>query len=103
MIDPSGEAIFYAHPASLSGGQLDVDANAGCNRPIEHPVENIFWPTGQAPQGHYRVEVVFYARCEDQIATVPFTVRVLVDGKVQTFENTVSSVGDRVEIFEFAR
>lgn len=103
VTDPSGETIFYSHPASASGGKLDVDANARCNNPIDNPVENVFWPAGKAPGGHYKVEVAFYARCENQHSTVPFTVRVLVDGKVRTFHGSVSSAGDRVSIFEFTR
>ena len=29
VVEPSGEDIYYGHPASATGGQLDVDSNAG--------------------------------------------------------------------------
>jgi hypothetical protein len=65
VTDPSGEEIYYAHPTSTSGGQLDHDANAGCNGPADddNPVENIYWPTSGAPAGAYTVWVKVYATC----------------------------------------
>lgn len=58
-IDPSGEQIYFEHKKSASGGDLDVDMNA---RPPYSavPVENIYWPPGRAPAGHYTVFVNHY-------------------------------------------
>ncbi len=66
VVDPSGEEIYYSDPAAESGGQLDHDANAGCNGSAddENPVENIFWPTGGAPRGSYKVWVHVYGACD---------------------------------------
>ena len=50
VVEPSGEEIFYGHPVSATGGQLDLDSNAGCT--LDHKrAENITWPTGKAPIG----------------------------------------------------
>jgi hypothetical protein len=38
---------------STTGGLLDVDCNGASDRLCEHPVENVFWPTGTAPAGTY--------------------------------------------------
>ncbi|HYN88710.1 MAG TPA: hypothetical protein VER55_09275, partial [Ardenticatenaceae bacterium] len=55
VVDPAGEEISYGHPVAQSGGQLDVDANIGCQDDLR--VENVFWPSGGAPTGTYQVEV----------------------------------------------
>jgi len=66
VIDPSGEEIYFAHSTSASGGQLDHDANAGCNGPEDddNPVENIYWPTAGAPAGTYTVWVKVFDTCD---------------------------------------
>ncbi|MDX1440320.1 MAG: hypothetical protein R3284_10510, partial [Rubricoccaceae bacterium] len=61
VTDPSGEEIFYGHTQSASGGQLDVDANAGCSN--DPQVENIYWPTGGAPSGTYQLSVNYFGAC----------------------------------------
>jgi hypothetical protein len=61
VTDPFGEEIYFGNREAGTGGQLDVDANAGCaNQPA---VENIFWPTGRAPAGPYGISVQLYADC----------------------------------------
>ncbi len=66
VVDPDGEEIYYTNPSSLSGGQLDKDANAGCNGPADddNAVENIYWPPKGAPQGSYAASVVVYDVCD---------------------------------------
>ena len=54
VIDPNGEEISFANTSSSSGGQLDVDEIPSCGDQSGH-VENVFWPTGSAPSGQYRV------------------------------------------------
>ncbi|GAB1690658.1 IPT/TIG domain-containing protein [Krasilnikovia sp. M28-CT-15] len=65
MLDPASEHIYYAHSTAASGGQLDHDANAGCNgiADDDNPVENVFWPTGGAPAGTYTVWVNTWSTC----------------------------------------
>jgi hypothetical protein len=102
VIDPDGEAIYFGKPTSPSGGQLDVDANAGCNHPTRTPVENIFWPPGEAPLGKFRVETQYYQQCESP-APIAYHVRVLVDGKVTEFDKLIQTVTERQTVFEFQR
>jgi hypothetical protein len=62
VIDPSGAEIYFSNPKSPTGGTLDHDDTAGCSTTGTH-VENVFWPTGTAPPGQYRVFVKNYSSC----------------------------------------
>jgi hypothetical protein len=64
VTDPNDEEIYFGQPTSDSGGALDIDANAGCEEPTTHPVENIYWPQGEAPSGTYYVQVQTYDACQ---------------------------------------
>jgi hypothetical protein len=98
VIDPFGEEIWYSHAASASGGQLDVDAHAGCSTNV--PVENVFWPTGGAPSGAYEVAVHNFAACG--AGAVTYTVTVTLDGVVlDQWSGTLSGQGDSELVAEF--
>jgi|GEM_PF-1795475 len=73
VVTPSGELINFAHRQSACRGTIDVDMNA--ERHSDKPVENIFWPTGQAPHGTYKVYVHLYAVRGGPVPT-PFQVYV---------------------------
>lgn len=102
VTDPAGETIFFQEPFAASGGRLDVDANAGCQELTTTPVENIFWPSGEAPSGEFRVEVQYYQQCESSAAT-SYHVRLLIDGEESEFEGTVLAEDDRHVIAVFER
>lgn len=78
VVTPSGELINFAHRQSECRGSLDVDMNA--DRFSDKPVENIFWPTGQAPHGTYKVYVHLYAVQGGPVPT-PFQVYVKKGGQ----------------------
>lgn len=88
--DPNGDVVAFFSPTVPSGGQLDVDANAGCGGTTTSPIENIFWPTGEAPTGEYTLAVNLFTRCEPSNTPIAFSVRLLVRGETQTFEGVVS-------------
>ncbi len=101
--DPSGEIIFYGNRASSTGAILDVDTNAGCGGNMTNsPVENIYWPLRSAPQGSYRVRVVYYAQCTDQEST-PFEVTLLNNGQTQTFTGVLDMNTRSVDLYQFTR
>ena len=92
VTDPSGEEIWYGNRTSNSGGNLDVDANAGCNSMMTNPVENVFWPYGGAPGGQYQVYVVYYMNCS---YSGPVSYQVTVkqaNHPAQVFNGTVSDL-----------
>jgi hypothetical protein len=79
IIDPAGERIFYRNRASASGGQLDIDMNAG--PPFTaRPVENVYWPERGAPRGAYKVQVIHFANNGARDPT-QFTIRVINKGQ----------------------
>ncbi len=63
VIDPTGAEIYWAGKTSASGGQLDLDSNAGCA--TDGPrAENVFWSSGLiAPRGEYIVRVDYWSAC----------------------------------------
>jgi hypothetical protein len=79
--DPFGEVIYYGNPVSASGGQLDVDANAGCSGPAEHPTENIYWEEGTAPSGTYDFWAQRWSDC-GATPTPDLRLLVIVDGVI---------------------
>ncbi|MCX7024513.1 MAG: hypothetical protein NT080_07825 [Spirochaetes bacterium] len=101
VICPSGEEIFYAHKNSACGGELDVDMNV--HGESMKPVENVYWATGGAPVGHYRVFVRNYAFHMPDRSPTPFRVELSVNGKVQHFEGVARGDGpvSDVPCFEF--
>ncbi len=102
VIDPAGETIYYNHPNSLSGGALDVDANADCVNMTTHPIENIYWLPGSAPTGEYRVEIHYYRQCENPAPT-RYQLRLLVDGNVSNYSDVLDAQGDIHIIAPFSR
>lgn len=98
-VDPKGEEIFYGHKRAVSGGELDVDRNAG-DPYTTKPVENIYWPRGGAPAGTYRVYVNHYAGHGGMDPTA-FTVRVIVGGRTQQFSGSIRHGEPKRFIHEF--
>lgn len=90
VTDPSGQTASFFNPQISSGGQLDVDANAGCGSRMPSPIENVFWPPSQAPQGEYSIAVNLFSRCASGTSPIAFSLTLLVQGSTQTFEGTVS-------------
>lgn len=88
LVEPSGEEIFYGAMTSLSGGELDLDSNAGCR--LDHVNnENIFW-RDDAPEGEYVVRVDLWdacglARMRQRRTSYRVTVRAAAGG-VQVFD-----------------
>jgi hypothetical protein len=98
VFEPDGSEIYFAEPGPTStGGQLDVDSNVGCEQ--EASVENAFWPTGGAPEGDYRIEVVGYQ--VDGCGSGAYTVTATVRGEEVLVES--GEVGeDEVDSYEFS-
>ena len=100
VTDPDGEKIFYSNKLSSSGGELDVDANHDVM--MAHPVENIFWPIGAAPEGNYIIQVNFFRR-NSTVSQILFHVRLKLDGEIQEFDGILDEVSETVLVTEFVR
>ena len=81
VIDPYGNQIDYVTEISPSGGELDRDANYPCDTATVTPVENVFWPPGGAPAGHYTVTVTHRGTCGTP-GPEAFELLILLDGEV---------------------
>lgn len=95
--DPSGGQIDYENRSSASGGTLDVDSNHDCATASEAGVENVFWPTGKAPEGVYRLTVTYYDVCDGSALSQPFDLTFKADGAdVAITPASVHRTGDGV-------
>lgn len=64
LVEPTGRRIYFREKRSPSGGELDVDMNAG-HVMSRTPVENIFYLNRkQMPEGNYLLQVNQYNRRE---------------------------------------
>lgn len=76
-----GDRIFFGAKRGWTGGELDVDMNAG-GRMSEEPVENVAWQNNP-PDGTYKVVVNNYRHRAH--SKVGFVVEVECSGKLHTF------------------
>ncbi len=99
--EPSGETVYYGRRRSSTDGQLDVDMNV--RGETNKPVENIFWPEGQAPSGRYRVFVQNFSYNEENHDRFPFTVEIKNGNEITSYELAIEGTGEdsRVEVAEF--
>src|SRR5580698_9852540 len=90
-VDPKGFEIYWqkSNRKSPSGGELDVDKNAGCRDTTAEPVENIYWATGTAPMGHYQVFVDYYQQCALGTDDTRYEVTVLHGSERRQFSGTI--------------
>lgn len=105
-IDPRNVDICYKRKQSPSGGELDVDKNAGCNadRLTAEPVENIYWAKGTAPMGHYQVYVDYFQQCTLGPDETRYKVNVLHGNERKEFSGTITKAHtgpERKLIYEF--
>lgn len=99
--DPRGALISFDDPTSPSGGRLDVDSNGNCESRYARPVENIFWRTGDSPDGQYSVFVHYYAECPGGTGSQNFELTVLVGGvEVPIDLQTMSADGTTEATFD---
>src|SRR5262245_55052567 len=100
-IEPSGERINFYSKRSSSGGYLDIDANV--SEPYQdEPVEHIRWKKGEAPEGHYKVFVRYYANHGGTDPT-PFAVGIKAPGMAEpkTFNASLSRGDSEYAVYEF--
>jgi len=90
VVDPAGDEVYWANRQVSSGGELDLDSNAGCTIDNVNQ-ENVTWST--APRGEYIVRVDYWSSCG--IAETNFIVTVQVKGRdPQIFTGKFTGLGD---------
>lgn len=101
VIDPSGEEIYYASPVSASGGELDVDANAGCSgNQTQDAWEHVVWVQDPSA-GEYKVQVKFFDQCDGAPMQSTFQVVVKIGTEESVYTGSVSTVGETVDVTTF--
>lgn len=63
VTDPTGTTVYFGNTTGVSGGHLDLDANAACSGHLGVDNEHVYWPAGRAPRGTYTVRVAHYESC----------------------------------------
>jgi hypothetical protein len=93
VVDPPGEEIYWGAKTSTSGGQLDLDSNAGCGSDGPR-AENVFWASGLTPPpGAYVVRVDYWSNCAE--VQTNYVVTVNVRGRPpQVFSGVFTGSGD---------
>lgn len=100
MIEPGGEIYFARKISAASGGQLDIDMNAGGGH-TRTPVENIFYgDRRRMPDGAYQLLVRQYNRRES--VDIGFEVEFDFLGDVRRYEyDRPMKSGERVGVVSF--
>lgn len=101
LVEPSGDEISFSNRRSRSGGQLDVDMNAGGGH-SRTPVENIFYQSqSMLKEGVYRLFVHQFNN-RDAGRDPGFSAQIDFMGKVLTFNYQRAIPNkDKVEIAKF--
>jgi hypothetical protein len=101
VIEPAGTEINYLKPGPTStGGRLDADSNRDCKN--RRGVENVFWPLGKAPKGHYKVNVEGFRLIHDDSSPCgpgDFTLTITVAGKPRVEKGAVGQ--SETKTYEF--
>lgn len=98
--DPNGETVWFKNKSVSSGGQLDIDMNVDYPGSIT-PVENIYWPSGKAPNGSYNVYLINYKNHEPYINNTPYTIKVKYGEKNQVYKGIIKKEDKSLPICSF--
>lgn len=88
-VDPNEDIVWFKNRRVPSGGFLEIDMNVE-KGDSKTPIENIYWPTGQAPAGTYTVLGWMYKQHEFGINSSPYKLKVIYGDKTEEFEGTMS-------------
>jgi hypothetical protein len=87
VTDPEGGMCYYGNDNTSSGGHLDRDNL--CSNYINGRPENIYW--NDPTSGNYLIQVNWYSGCSGSVSSIPYSVRVVTENNVKTFNGTINS------------
>jgi hypothetical protein len=97
--DPNNETVWFNNKSIASGGKLEIDMNV--NYPDSNsPIENIYWPTGGAPNGNYNVYLVYYKK-HIEINETPYKITVKYGDKTEYFTGKIKREDNSLPICNF--
>ena len=99
-VDPSGVEIYFNNKSSPTGGILEIDMNADEFSRNSNPIENIYWPTGRAPEGTYSVYLVYYDM-HDTVDETSYIIEVKYGNRTEEFRGTIRSTDPKRQIYTF--
>lgn len=87
-VDPRKDTLNYKNLTSRSGGILDFDMNR--NKPYSQtPMENIFWPSGKAPNGTYSVYLKHWDIHDSTATQSNYDITVKYNGHIREFRGVI--------------
>ena len=97
--DPNNETLWFKNKSVASGGKLEIDMN------VEYPdsktpIENIYWPSGGAPNGTYNVYLVYYKK-HLEINETPYKIKVKHGDKTEVFSGNIMLENNSIPICTF--
>lgn len=99
-IDPFGDVVWFDNKRVRSGGQLEIDMNV--REKSNNPIESIYWPEQQAPNGTYNVYVLYYDNHKNKPPLeTSYKVKVKYGDKREEFTDIVKQVNERRHIVTF--
>ncbi|MBK8808314.1 MAG: S8 family serine peptidase [Bacteroidales bacterium] len=97
--DPNNETVWFKNKSIASGGKLEIDMNV--NYPdSKTPIENIYWPSGGAPNGTYNVYLVYYKK-HIEINETPYKITVKYGAKTEVFTEKIKREDNSLPICTF--
>lgn len=101
IVMPIRSQINWTNKRGPCGGMLDIDMNAHPQMVSNRPIENVFWPDNQAPQGMYIVGIQNYMPWSRNLRTEVLVV-VKIKGKVVQSKKVIVGYGEGVkEVLRF--
>ena len=97
--DPNNQTVSFINKNILSGGNLEIDMNVDYPD-SKTPIENIYWPSGGAPNGTYSVYLVYYRKHTD-INETPYKITVKYGGKTEEYTGTIKRKNKSIQICTF--
>lgn len=98
--DPMGETIWFKNKRASSGGLLEIDMNVEYPD-NKNPTENIYWPSGSAPEGTYNVYLLYYKKHESGVNETPYTLKVKYGNKTDEYNGTIKMEDNVINICSF--
>lgn len=97
--DPNNETVWFKNKSVASGGKLEIDMNV--NYPdSKTPIENIYWPSGGAPNGTYNVYLSYYKK-HIEINETPYKITVKYGDKTEVFTGKIKQEDNSIPICSF--